>query len=329
MKILTISIAAYNVEKYLTKALESICYSEEIQNIEVLVIDDGSTDGTLAIANSFASRYPTSVTAVHKENGGHGSTINTGIRQARGKYFTVLDGDDWYNTQGLSALVRQLKNISSDIVTTNYRRIYADHEKDVVFQSMREDIVYSIAPGYPNEMVWLPTMTVKTSLLKENRVTITENCYYTDLEYVVYSILYSETFSYVNQTVYMYRLGNDEQSVSKKVMLKRVDMIERVIKKLFSIYDNSNAPLQVKEFALERIKASFASLYRVYLLLDNPDKAVHSIKAFDAYLKNSYGENFSRDVGDRFVFAVRLFDYRLVKIIRWMYIVYLKRKGLL
>lgn len=112
MKLLTISIAAYNVEKYLEKALTSmVCSPTAMEKLEVIIEDDGSTDGTLSIAKKYEKLYPDVYRAIHKENGGYGSTINNSIVLAQGKYFKQLDGDDWFDTENISTVPLELYSV--------------------------------------------------------------------------------------------------------------------------------------------------------------------------------------------------------------------------
>ena len=120
-KILTVSIAAYNMEKYIRRALDSLIDERIIHDLEVFVIDDGGSDSTLDIAKEYASKYPNSIFPVHKENGGYGTTVNYSIQYANGKYFKLLDGDDWFDKNGLYELVNRLKKADSDIILTNYQ----------------------------------------------------------------------------------------------------------------------------------------------------------------------------------------------------------------
>ena len=104
-KILTISIAAYNMEQYIEHTLNSLIDEHIIDLLEIFVVDDGSMDRTLEIAMQYAKRYPQSIYPIHKENGGYGSTINTSVKLATGKYFKLLDGDDWYAKENLPAFI--------------------------------------------------------------------------------------------------------------------------------------------------------------------------------------------------------------------------------
>ena len=97
-KKLTVSIAAYQVEKYIRKTLSSFIEDGIRDQVEVLIIDDGGHDGTLRIAKEYAARYPDTFFPIHKENGGWGSTVNCGIENAHGEHFKLLDGDDYFAT---------------------------------------------------------------------------------------------------------------------------------------------------------------------------------------------------------------------------------------
>ena len=91
-----------------------------MDKLEVFIVDDGGNDNTLQIAREYESKYPETFHAVHKENGGYGSTVNYSIAHATGKYFKLLDGDDWYLLRNLKRLISDLERINSDVVVTNY-----------------------------------------------------------------------------------------------------------------------------------------------------------------------------------------------------------------
>ena len=119
-KILTIVIPSYNVEEYLDECLQSFINSSVMNDVEVLIINDGSLDSTPDIAIKYQEQYPDTFRLINKENGGHGSTINTGVAEAKGKYFKVVDGDDWVNTQSFVELVMRLKKTDIDLVASQY-----------------------------------------------------------------------------------------------------------------------------------------------------------------------------------------------------------------
>ena len=107
MKVLTVSIAAYNVEDYLKKCLDSfVDEGNPLMNaVEVIIVSDGSKDNTVSIAKEYQEKYPDTFVLIDKENGGYGSTINASLKKATGKYFKLVDGDDWVNTNDFYAFV--------------------------------------------------------------------------------------------------------------------------------------------------------------------------------------------------------------------------------
>ncbi len=115
-KLLTVVVPAYNAEKYLKHNLDSLCIDGVLDELEIIVVDDGSTDNTADIIDSYADKYPQTIIPIHKENGGHGSGINTGIKHATGKYFRVIDADDWADAKDLRGLIKFIKdNLDKDI----------------------------------------------------------------------------------------------------------------------------------------------------------------------------------------------------------------------
>ena len=100
MKLLSVAIPCYNSEAYMEKCVDSLLVGGE--EVEILIVDDGSTDRTAEIADAYAEKYPTIVRAIHQENGGHGEAVNAGIRNAQGLYFKVVDSDDWVNKEAVS-----------------------------------------------------------------------------------------------------------------------------------------------------------------------------------------------------------------------------------
>ena len=105
-KQLSIIIPAYNIEKYICQCVDSILKAQEVADlVEVIIVNDGSSDNTLKIAMDYQNKYSDIVVVVDKQNGGHGSAINAGIGKATGKYIKVVDGDDWVLEEGLTELV--------------------------------------------------------------------------------------------------------------------------------------------------------------------------------------------------------------------------------
>lgn len=142
-KLLSIVVPTYNVEKYLRKCLESFCMEGVQDKLEVLVINDGSTDSSVDIAGEYAGKYPGIFRIINKENGGHGSTINCGILEAKGKYFKVVDSDDWVDKEAFCKLFEYLGKCNSDVVYTNFHHVDdRTGKKTVEFASPFPDVEY-------------------------------------------------------------------------------------------------------------------------------------------------------------------------------------------
>lgn len=230
MKLLTISIAAYNVEKFLHQTLDSLVKAKCIDRIQVIVVSDGSTDNTVSIANEYQNRFPKSIEIIDKQNGGHGSTINAGIDVATGKYFMVLDGDDWVDTDELDKLVDLLSIHNEDLILLNSVNQYLNGECKLIIQypSIKYGIHYD--EDYFNEdiQVGLSSALIKSDLLKQSNYRCLEKCFYEDLQYDAYITYLSKSFIYFECSVYQYRLGQPNQSVSLSSYRKNIDMQLRI-----------------------------------------------------------------------------------------------------
>ncbi len=237
-KILTISIAAYNIEKYVNETLDSFVIPEVMDDIEIILVNDGSKDGTGKLARSYESEYPNTFIIVDKENGGYGSTINTSVEIASGKYFKTVDGDDWVDRQGFIKLVEYLKRAETDIVVTNYSRVNDKTGKQIptVFKIRRYETAFDFSEAYTGQELYMQSIAFKTDILKRIDFHITEHCFYTDIEYILRPMPYIKTISYLNQNVYMYRVAVNEQSMSVKGKRKHIDEQLLILKKMCGYY---------------------------------------------------------------------------------------------
>ncbi|NYS49180.1 glycosyltransferase family 2 protein [Streptococcus danieliae] len=239
-KILTITVPSYHTEKYIDECLPTLMDPLINDKIEIIMVNDGSTDGTLAKARSYESKFPDTIRVVDKENGGHGSTINKGIELANGKYFKVVDGDDWVNTEQLINLVTDLESIDVDIVVSPYE----DHNMDThkvkkqVYANAKhgEVVSYDDLVGKAERLPMMHATTFKTSILKKNNIRIDEKMFYVDMEYISFPIPYLESAVYLDYPVYCYRMGTAEQSVNPVNFVKNREMHRKVTYRLVEVY---------------------------------------------------------------------------------------------
>lgn len=250
-KVLSISIAAYNIEKYLDKLMNSLLDERVTDALDIMIVSDGSTDNTISMGEKYSAKYPGTVRVIAKENGGHGSTINKGIELAEGKYFKPIDGDDWVDTEALVKFVRFLEDHDADMVISDYKRCVEGSEpEDVVFSGIEAGRVYSFE-DMSAAAGWMRyhTVTFRTSILRDHGVRLDEHCFYVDTELMVMPIPYVETATYCDACVYCYRLGINEQSVSMTSRKKHIDNSEKVSETLLDYFNSLDVKLSDRKNA--------------------------------------------------------------------------------
>lgn len=270
-KLLTVSVAAYNVADYIRGTLDSVIHPECIDAMEILVVDDGGTDETLSIVKEYEEKYPNSVFGIHKENGGYGSVINTCIRRATGKYFKQLDGDDWFETENLPAFLDLLASTDADYVVTPMRMVNESDGGEVI-----RDYFETVSEGtYLFDEMDFKTISpmhcscFRTKLLQERDITITEHCFYTDVELVNRPVPYLNTICIFHQPIYVYRIGREGQSVSKTGIRKHYKEHERVFWNLLEIYHSLSAEQTAKrQFICQRLVKETAAQMKYYCYLE-------------------------------------------------------------
>lgn len=231
-KVLTLTIPSYNAEAFLDQAIESIVAAPSIDLVDVIIVNDGSTDATASIAEGYCCQYPNSIRLINKPNGGHGSAVNTGIEHAEGTYFKIVDADDWVDSEALESLVQYLDQCDTDLVLTPFAQIdNTTQDKRVVYQypSLASGIwSYSELLKETHQLPNMHAITYRTDILR-GHITLYEHTFYVDMQYNIFPIHLIDTISYLNQVVYQYRIGFAEQSVSIVSMQQNRDMHKRVI----------------------------------------------------------------------------------------------------
>lgn len=297
-KTLTIVVPSYNVEMYLRETLQSFVKKSILSDIEVLIVDDGSLDKTAQIGKEYENRYPESFRLISKENGGHGSTVNKGIEECRGRYFKVVDGDDWVDTEDFAKLVEKLKDCQADYVVTNYYEVdnVTGDKTEKTFPMLKSD-------GHtPDEyrrfddiagMMQLPmhALVIKSAILKENKIRLDEHSFYVDVEYILYPVPYVKTVAYYDLSIYMYRLAQVTQSVSMQGYQKHIQNHIDVIMHLTDFAEQYKIKSQSKEqvklqYIGRRIAKMVGDQITIYMSYppDDKDKKQEFI-AFDHRLK--------------------------------------------
>ena len=294
-KILTVVIPIYQIEAYLRQCLNSFVIKETMEDVEVLMVNDGSRDGSVKIAEEFERLYEGTFILINKENGGHGSAINKGIELAKGTYFKVVDGDDWVDPSAFVRLVEVLKTSNADVVATNY--YWYDHrtKKTKVqevhpFSGVIYEKEYPFSDIYDKAFIKMHSMTIKTAILKENNIRITEHCFYVDMEYVVYPIPFVNTVTFLNEYVYFYRIGLPSQSMNVSKMQKQADQHRKVLEHLLDLYCSKDLRADYKVYIRNAANRMAASQYKIYLSFGTGKKAKAALMEFDRKMSEDFPE---------------------------------------
>jgi len=320
-KILTISIAAYNAEKYIEKALSSLVCCK-MNELEVMVIDDGSTDETFSIAKEFELRYPKTFQVIHKSNGGYGSTINCSIERATGKYFKQLDADDWYHTENLDSFLHFLENTDSDIVITPFYKVFEkdNHKEMVDSHSQIKPSSQAIDSIRLSDRLMMHELAIKTSVLQSNDIKITVNCFYTDNEYVFEPLIHSDTVSRYKKPIYCYRVGLDGQSVSINSIRIHYSDIKKVAFKLYGLFNafmlSEGDKNKGKYYILKRmIQIVTIGVYTYYLATGDPIVYYNELKKIDKEMRQKYPSIFKMTFISKRIILLRCSNFILAPII--------------
>ena len=245
MKLLSVAIPCYNSEAYMEKCIKSILPGGE--EVEIIIVDDGSSDGTAAIADRYAEEYPTIIKAVHQENGGHGEAVNAGIRNATGLYFKVVDSDDWLSRdaylQALSHLEKLAKGSDTvDLFVTNfvYDKQGATRKKVMRFNHCfpQEEIFGWKDMGHlpKGKYLLMHSLIYRTQLLKDCGLSLPKHTFYVDNLVAFTPLMYVKTLYYLNVPLYRYYIGREDQSVNEDIMIKRIDQQLLVTKLMIDSY---------------------------------------------------------------------------------------------
>lgn len=244
MKILTVAIPCYNSQDYMDKAINSLLICKE--DIEIIIVDDGSTDDTARIADEFEAKYPSTIRCIHQENGGHGAAVNTGLRNATGLYYKVLDSDDWFDQAAFVKLVITLKKLEEegtpvDMFVVNY--IYDKPSEDLqrvirYTNALPQDRVFgwhNIKHFMPQQNLLMHSVIYRTSMLRECGLELPSHTFYVDNLFVYEPLPYVHTMYYLDIDLYHYFIGRGDQSVNEQVMIGRIDQQIAVNKRMIDL----------------------------------------------------------------------------------------------
>ena len=224
------------------------------EDVEILIVDDGSKDGTAQIADEYQAKYPTIVKAIHKENGGHGSAVNAGIENATGLYFKVVDSDDWVKESAYQKILDTLRELTGgerplDMLISNfvYEKVGEKHNKVMRYHhAIPEGVLFGwddVRHFFKGQYILMHSVIYRTKLLRECGLKLPEHTFYVDNIYVYEPLPYVKTMYYLDVNFYRYYIGRADQSVNEQVMISRIDQQIKVNKLMVDYFVENKAKI--------------------------------------------------------------------------------------
>lgn len=256
MKLLTICVPCYNSEAYMTKCIDSLLIGGD--DVEIIIVDDGSKDRTAEIADRYQALNPNIVRVIHKENGGHGSAVNTGIENATGLFFKVCDSDDHLKASSYRRVLETLKTLAGgspqlDMMLCNYVYDKEGETRHKVIQykgTLPENRMFcwdDCGHFRKGHYILMHSVIFRTQLLRDCGLKLPEHCFYVDNLYVFNPLPYVQNMYYLNTNLYYYYIGRTDQSVNQQVMISRLDQQIRVNKLMIDYYTDKEMQPKINE----------------------------------------------------------------------------------
>ena len=296
MKYISFAIPCYNSEAYMANAVESILKGGE--DVEIIIVNDGSKDRTSEIAHEFEAKYPTIIKAVDKENGGHGDAVNMGLEHATGKYFKVVDSDDWVNEEALCKILEVLKKFEADneeidMLLSNYvyEKEGMERKKVIEYRNvLPQDTIFGwndIKRFHLGQYILMHSVIYRTEFLKLIQLRLPKHTFYVDNIYVYYPLPHVRKMYYLDVDFYRYYIGREDQSVNEKVMIGRVDQQIFVTKSMIDMYEMKNITTKKLRQYMINYLAIMMTVSSILLIRSKKAENLEKKKELWQYLKRT------------------------------------------
>ncbi len=295
MKLLTFAIPCYNSEAYMEKCIESILLGGE--DVEILIVNDGSKDRTAEIADAYAAKYPTICRAIHQENGGHGEAVNAGIRNATGLYFKVVDSDDWVDPDAYAQILDKLREFVAqgadiDMLLANYvyEKEGAKHKQVMRQSGVPKDTVFTWNDKlrfFKGQYILMHSVIYRTEMIRGCGLELPKHTFYVDNIYVYNPLPTVNKMYYMDVDFYRYFIGRDDQSVNETVMIRRIDQQMKVNKLMIEKFDLwSVENKQLRKYMYNYIEI-ITTISSVMCLIDGSEELLQKKAELWAYIKET------------------------------------------
>lgn len=295
MKLLSIAIPSYNSQDYLHHAVETLLSGGD--DVEILIVDDGSKDRTAEIADGFERSHPGVVRAIHKENGGHGDAVMTGLANATGRYFKVVDSDDWVDEESFKRVLARLKAMtekdeSVDMLICNYvyDKVGVKHKHVMQYRSsLPIDRVFGwdeVNMGLGHYLL-MHSVIYRTQLLRDCGLSLPKHTFYVDELYVYQPMTHVQTMLYLDEDLYHYFIGRDDQSVQEQVMIRRIDQALLVNRLLVECVDLQSVEDEHKRKYMRNYLEIITTVSSILLIKSGTQENLEKKKALWQYIKDT------------------------------------------
>ena len=298
-KLLTVVVPVYKVEKYINKCLDSLIVPDELmEQLEVIVVNDGTPDRSAEMAREYEKKYPQTFRVIDKENGGHGSAWNRGLKEATGKYLRFLDSDDWFDNENFINLFYYLQKCDDDIIFSD---MYFYHQWDNTYQLHRYPNMEANKSFDADSFDWnvlgggevttnFHHCTYRTSMLQPLHPLFLEKQFYDDAILFVVPIVLSKTIIYYPGVIYNYLIGREGQTMMKNTMMKRYRDMENVIKSQITFVRNHRVSSKGKESKLYQTLSTMIKKHWKLLSHIPYSDSKKELKKWKQYIKKEYPE---------------------------------------
>ena len=245
MKALSVVVPCYNSENYMKHCLDSLLVGGT--DIEIIIVNDGSTDQTATIAQQYQERFSTVIKVIHQENGGHGMAVTSGIQQATGRYIKIVDSDDWVDAEALHSVLTFINNQSEmhevDLIINNYvyEKVGARYKKRIHYASalpVNREFSWDEVKLPVGKYLLLHALIYHRSVLQKSKLTLPKHTFYVDNLYAFEPLPFVKKMYYLDVDLYRYFIGRNDQSVNEQVMIARIDQQLFVNRRMIDFYTN-------------------------------------------------------------------------------------------
>lgn len=296
MKLLTIVIPTYNMQDYLNRCLDSLIVKPDLmEQLEVLVVIDGSKDNSSAIAHEYQDKYPDTFRVIDKENGNYGSCVNRGLAEAQGRFIKVLDADDWFDGDGFARYMEFLEGSDADLVISDFDQV--DESANVT-----NHISYGLPTSADNTLSMIPrkvlflmhAVAYKTENLRKIEYHQTEGISYTDQEWIFLPMTTVHKVAYFDGVVYKYLVGRQGQTVDPSVFVKHFSQemksLEAMMRQFEGVKNDVNA--EQYDYLVWRLRMRLHLVYYQFLVKSHKVMNVGELVDFDKNMKKSFPSSY-------------------------------------